>query len=144
MGQMLVEQELVPDVLMFSSAKRTEMTAKFLAEEFSGHKTIGGQKFDSTSSIKEKSLYHAPPRTFVKLMHDLADLNFNQEPEAVMFLAHNPGVELLIEQITGHVEIMPTAAVAWIKLPIDTWAHTQHAIDRGDCRLVEVWRPKTL
>ena len=46
MGKMLVERKLVPQRLLYSSANRTVMTAKLLAEQFDGETTIGGDAFD--------------------------------------------------------------------------------------------------
>lgn len=144
MGQMLVEHSLVPDVLMFSSARRTEMTAASLVKEFMGKKTIGGGSFDAGSAMNKPSLYHAPWQVFTDLMEGLAQTDAAREPSSVMFLAHNPGVEMLIEQLTGQIETMPTAAIAWLELSVDTWANTKAGIDQGAFRFLEVWRPKSL
>lgn len=144
MGQMLAEHALVPDLLMYSSARRTEMTAALLNDEFMGEKTIGGRSFDAASAVNTPSLYQASWQVFLELMEGLALPDATQELSSVMLLAHNPGVEMLIEQLTGQVERMPTAAIAWLELSVDSWSQAKEAVGHGGFRFVEVWRPKSL
>lgn len=147
MGQMLVEQSLVPDMLLLSSSKRTKMTAQFLIEEFEGRRTIGGNSFAKKDAIATPDLYHATWKTHLRLMQGLSETTTSgqtEEPNSVMLLAHNPGIEALIEKLTGQQETMPTAAIAWIELAVEKWSDSNTAIDQGAFRLVEVWRPKSM
>jgi phosphohistidine phosphatase len=59
----------------------------------------------------------------------------------VMIVGHNPGLEELVEQVTGEQHDLPTAALAQIVLPIDRWRDLD-ASTRG--ALVSLWRPKDL
>ena len=58
-----------------------------------------------------------------------------------MIVGHNPGLEQLVEQLTGEREVLPTAALAQIGLPIDRWRNLNLST-RGT--LLGLWRPKEL
>jgi phosphohistidine phosphatase SixA len=58
-----------------------------------------------------------------------------------MVIGHNPGLEALVTILTGRMELMPTAAIAHVLLPIDQW--NQLTVDiEGE--LQNLWRPKAL
>jgi phosphohistidine phosphatase len=59
---------------------------------------------------------------------------------SLLLIAHNPGIEEIIEQLTGQASPMPTSSLAHIELPIETWREL--APDRAGT-LVETWRPAT-
>ena len=55
-------------------------------------------------------------------------------------MGHNPGVEDLIELLTGEIHIVPTCTLAQIEFDIEKWSDTLHRFtDRG--RLVEILKP---
>jgi phosphohistidine phosphatase len=56
-----------------------------------------------------------------------------------MVVGHNPGMEELVEQLGGHYQRMPTAALAQIALPISRWRDLD---EDTNGRLVNLWRPK--
>jgi phosphohistidine phosphatase len=65
-------------------------------------------------------------------------------PEAVarvLVVGHNPDVENLVFALSGHTETMPTAALARIDLPVETWGEVRAGV-RG--ALNGVWRPREL
>ena len=146
MAKYIVDQGLVPGIVYYSSAKRTKMTMELLGEVFSGQTTLEGKPFSESAMIKTKDLYHAPWATYVKIMSSLADENVNEETSSVMLLGHNPGIESLLEKLTGQYETMPTAAVARIELDADSWADCKTAMWREGkgYRLKSVWRPKEI
>ena len=55
-----------------------------------------------------------------------------------MIVGHNPGLEELVDQLTGERQDMPTAALAQIVLPIDRWRDIKLST-RGT--LSGHWRP---
>src|SRR5437763_250008 len=96
MGEFLREQNLVPDCIVASSARRAGKTAQCvaLAAAFRGEIRLTGE------------LYMASPR---KVLEILA-----QTPETcntLLLIGHNPGLEELLEQLTGQHRALPTAAV---------------------------------
>ena len=73
----------------------------------------------------------------VSVLNEIEDESVNR----VMIVGHNPGQENLIGELTGRDERFPTAALARIDLPIDTWQDLTLSVG-GE--LVHLWRPKEL
>ena len=123
-GTVLREQGLVPDVWITSDAVRARATAEAAAQAaaFTGDLAI------------EPSLYLASPADIYGVLRALG-----RGTQTVMIVGHNPGVSELVAQLTGEREEMPTAALARIALPIDSWSAIGEAT-RGT--LVSMWRPK--
>jgi phosphohistidine phosphatase len=125
-GQLLAEQDLVPDVILCSTAVRARQTAERV------HGLLGR----GVPQHFFKELYLAGPGTYLDLLAELPDTS--RRP---MVVGHNPGLEELVTVLTEEEEALPTAALAWIQLAVDTWselgAHT-----RG--QLVRLWRPREL
>jgi phosphohistidine phosphatase len=125
MGRLLKEKELIPDLVISSTAIRAKDTASAVAKH-SGYK---GKK------VKFESLYAAEPAAYLTVLRDLTD-NYRQ----VLIVGHNPGVEELIETLTGEIHIIPTCTLAQIEFNIEKWsAISRERTDRG--RLVEILRP---
>ncbi|MCK5644258.1 MAG: histidine phosphatase family protein [Gammaproteobacteria bacterium] len=125
-GDLLREEGLVPDIILGSSAKRAKRTAEIVAEE-SG---FGGDIMFS------RELYAAWPVSYIDVL--------NIQPDhygCVMVVGHNPGLEELLLVLTGEAERMPTAALAQVTLPIDSWCELSYETS-GE--LVEIWRPREL
>lgn len=144
MGQLLVEKNLVPEKLIFSSAKRTEVTANLLAQQFEGHTTIGGHPFDSNSMESLEDFYLAPWSTYVDQMVGMAADAHQAKLNSVMFLGHNPGIEMLIEKLTGSFESVPTATIAWVQMTGNDWGASKTQIINNGYTLMDIWRPKEL
>jgi phosphohistidine phosphatase len=126
MGELLVREALVPDLIICSSAKRAKKTTKLLAKE-SGYE---GEIFF------ERDLYAAWPEAYINALCAVPD-----EYERVMIVGHNPGLEDLLALLTGEAERMPTAALADISLPIEHWEELSFEVE-GELR--NIWRPKEL
>jgi phosphohistidine phosphatase len=73
----------------------------------------------------------------VGVLNEIEDQSVNR----VMIVGHNPGQESLVRELTGRDERFPTAALARIDLPIETWKELDLSV-RGT--LVHLWRPKEL
>ena len=126
MGLLLAEQNLVPDLIVSSTARRARKTAEKVAEE-SGY--VGA--IDAVGA-----LYLAAPETITRAIRVLPE-----EPARVLVVGHNPGLEELLEQVIGRYERLPTAALVHLELQIDRW----HDFDaQAGGRLVHLWRPKEL
>ena len=128
MGKTLKERGLVPDLVISSTATRAKDTASAVAKH-SGYK---GKR------IRFESLYAAEPGAYLAVLRELAD-NYQR----VLIVGHNPGVEELIELLTGEIHIVPTCTLAQIEFDIEKWSDTLHRLtDRG--RLVEILKPDEL
>lgn len=126
MGALLQDEDLIPDLILCSSAVRTYTTALLVAKACS-----------YMGKIKQtRNLYLAEPQDYVEVFCQVADKHAR-----VLVVGHNPGLEALTEALTGEAMAMPTAALAHIELSLKRWR------DLGtntECKLVNVWRPKKL
>lgn len=126
MGKFIKEQGLTPDCILSSSAKRAQQTAKALAR---------AADYSGTIDIR-KDLYLADTEDYLHACRSLPDTCAR-----AVVVAHNPGSEYIVRHFTEHDETMPTAAIAEIVLPIDSWSEL-NPHTRGSLR--HVWRPKEL
>jgi phosphohistidine phosphatase len=125
-GELLREYGLIPDIVISSDAVRAQLTAEAVTEA-AGY---GGE------ILLDHRLYLASPADILSL------LEIGPETaETIMIVGHNPGLEELVEQLTGELHDMPTAALAQIVLPIDRWRDLEPST-RGT--LLGYWRPADL
>ncbi len=126
MGALLLEQELVPDIILCSPAVRAKKTAKAVSEG-SGH--------EGEIEI-HPDFYPGDPDTFIETLYSLPD-----QIGTVMIVAHNPGLEEFLYVLTGESARMPTSALAQLSLPIDKWFELD---DESGGKLINLWRVKEL
>jgi phosphohistidine phosphatase len=124
-GEYMRQRGLTPAFVAVSSARRTLQTA---AEVLSAIRYDGLVRHS-------RLLYLAEADTLLSVIRKTP----RQYP-SLLLVAHNPGLEHLIEQLTGQAAPMPTCSLAHLELPIETWrALTPNATGR----LLETWRPAT-
>ncbi|MEJ2601093.1 MAG: histidine phosphatase family protein [Anaerolineales bacterium] len=126
MGELLRQLDLFPDLILSSSAQRARQTTQAVVDS-SGY---GGEVYWMDS------LYAAPPESYLDALRALDD-----SLQQVMVVGHNPGMEELLEELTGEAETLPTAALAQVLLPIQSWNQLDEDVD-GE--LVQIWRPRQL
>ncbi len=124
MGRLLAALQLVPDLVLTSTAIRARDTAVLMADTAGYRGTI--------SAIAE--LYHADPAAFVEVVSQIST-----EPEVILVVGHNPGMEEWLRQLVESQHEMPTAAVAQIELPVESWGEVTQET-RGTLR--GLWVPK--
>lgn len=126
MGQLIYVEDLVPDVILSSTARRALETAEIVAEAsgFAGE------------IIQLDDLYHGWPSDYLNVLRPLPD-----DIHIALVVGHNPGVEALLEILTDETEPMPTAALAHLKLPINSW---NQLTDETEGELLNLWRPRGL
>jgi phosphohistidine phosphatase len=126
MGQLLRDEALVPELIITSSAERARTTAELVAMACGYESDI----------IYTRLLYLAAPDAYLEALRELG-----KAQERVMVVGHNPGIEYLVELLTEEKEVMSTATLAQVELPIEQWADLN---DEVIGKLVNVWRPKEL
>ena len=126
MGEHLRQEGLIPDRILTSSAKRARKTASKVAK---GSGYIGKVK-------KLDAFYDSVAGVYYEVLQALPD-----KYQRVMVVGHNPTMEQLVSHLTGHIERMPTAALAHIEIPIQHWEEL-NLYTKGV--LVNLWTPKTL
>jgi phosphohistidine phosphatase len=65
----------------------------------------------------------------------------SDEHQCVLVVGHNPGLEDVLEKLTGRFERLTTAALAHVTLKISEWRELS-ASPQG--QLIHVWRPSDL
>jgi phosphohistidine phosphatase len=124
MGELVREYGLIPDIVISSDAVRAQLTAEAVAEaaRYAGE------------ILLDRRLYIASPADILSLLQTV-----RENAETIMIVGHNPGLEELIEHLTGERQDMPTATLAQIALPIDQWRDLDMST-RGT--LLGHWRPE--
>ena len=123
MGRLLAERGLAPDAVLCSSATRAHDTAQFVADELV-----------ADAPVVRSSLYGGDVEDYLAVLQRLDD-----GVRTALVVGHNPTVSLLVAELAEVDEALPTAAIAWLELPIDRWTDLDGDVDgvlRG------VWRPR--
>lgn len=126
MGRLLLREDLVPDLIISSSAERALGTAEAVAAE-------SGFEGELRTS---PDLYMGDLEDYLSVLGDLSG-----DFQRVMVVGHNPGISELVELLTGVQDRMPTAALAYVRLPINDWASLTDDIEGS---LVHLWWPRQL
>jgi len=126
MGELLLHEDLIPELIISSTAKRAIKTAEYVAYAcgFTG-------KLQATQLF-----YHADPETYLEVLQALPR-NLNR----ILIVGHNPGLEELVEDLTGESVVFTTANIAQIELLIDQWSEL--SFDQ-EYKLVNLWKPREL
>jgi len=123
-GKYLKEKDLIPDLILSSTARRAHDTAQAVAEECS---------FEGQIDLYQ-DLYLSEPACYLDILHCLPD-----DAKRVLVVGHNPDVEELLTLLTDVSEHMTTAALAVVDLPISSWQELSEATDG---RLQILWVPR--
>lgn len=126
MGAWLDAQELIPDLILSSPARRARKTAQAVSE----YSSYDGE----IETVPD--FYPGDPYTFIDTLMSIPD-----EYQSVMIVAHNPGLEELLYALSGESARMPTSSLAQVELPLDSWRDLDDEIDG---KLVNFWRVKEL
>jgi phosphohistidine phosphatase len=126
MGELIVLKELVPQRIFSSSAVRTIETAQNLG--------AACECGDRITAVDE--FYLAEPDIYINYLKTLPD-----DLERVMVIGHNPGLESLLQILSGQIETLTTAVVAYLSLPVKSWKDLS---SETEGELIELWRPKEI
>jgi phosphohistidine phosphatase len=126
MGQLLRDEGLLPDLILSSTARRARKTAEAVAEA-SGY--LGEIEYTG-------DFYPGDPSDYIETLRQAPD-----DLDRIMVVGHNPGLEDLLETLTGESEHLTTSALAQVSLPIGSW---QALDDETEGKLVNLWRVKEL
>ncbi len=123
-GEYLKANDLVPDLILSSTARRAHDTAQAVAEE-SG--------FEGQIDLYQ-DLYLSDTACYLNILQCLPDT-----ASRVLVVGHNPDLEALLTLLTDVTEHMTTATLAEISLPITSWQELNEATDG---RLQNLWTPR--
>tara|TARA_Y100000590_G_scaffold440341_1_gene565597 strand:+ start:691 stop:1176 length:486 start_codon:yes stop_codon:yes gene_type:complete len=123
-GEFLRASDLVPDSIVSSSSLRAQSTASLVVEN------CGRQVFVSI----DPRIYLADQGTLITVIQACSSV-----AQRLLIIGHNPGLEQLVEKLTGEYRELPTTALAHISLPISDWDELKHFTEGT---LVGLWHPK--
>ena len=122
-GKVLLENELVPQVILSSSALRANQTAEIVAKVC---------KLKDSLTVLD-SFYMAEPQAYLDGLKELPD-----QLERAMIVGHNPGLEALLQVMDGKIEALPTGGLAYLVLSLEKWSDI--SIDTAG-ELIGFWQP---
>lgn len=122
----ILKHDLMPELILSSSAVRARETVEILTENLDYQNKI----------IYSDKLYMGEPQDFIDALQETTE-----HEGIVMIVAHNPGLEAYLQIIDGEIESLPTGGLGYLLLAIDDWKDL--SLDTmGD--LIGFWKPKEL
>ena len=140
-GQWLEDEGIRPGIVLCSTARRTRETLELI------HDALGAR----VPVHLEPGLYLADAATLLARLHRIA-----AEVPSVLVIAHNPGLQELVEELAGAPgaaapeararlrKKFPTAALARFRLKIDEWKSLSPDGTAGTIKLMKVISPAQL
>jgi phosphohistidine phosphatase len=106
-GRLLQSNNLVPDFIVSSTAKRARRTADLVmsASEYGGDVAL------------KRSLYEGGPDAYLDALAALPD-----DVNVVLVVGHNPDLENVVERLTGWSEELSTAALVQATFDVQGWS----------------------
>ena len=130
MGNWMMENKLVPDLIISSPAERAFQTCHYILQGFQGQINV---------PVWDKRLYLADVDTILSILKEQSENNHK-----IMIVGHNPGLDYLLQYLCGDKlpltkkgKLMTTATLAIIKLH-DSWSN----IGPDENKLAQIARPK--
>jgi phosphohistidine phosphatase len=111
-GKLLLEQELVPDLLLASSARRTQQTAEIIVRRL----TLTARRAKAA-----EVLYLAPLEEILALVH-----NTGPKVQHLAIVGHNPGLSELAKRLAPEgiaVANLTTGAACTLTFTARTWVN---------------------
>ena len=109
MGVWLKEQNITPDLILSSPAKRAVTTARLL---------LKGLGLEDDIIQTDERIYLASPDGMLKLISEL-DMHANH----LFLVGHNPGHTDLANRLSEvHIDNLPTAAIFAVSFDINRWS----------------------
>lgn len=109
MGERLKKHNILPDLIISSTAKRAKQTAKKIGA------AVG---YDPAKIEWHETLYHCIPSVFEEVMYDIPD-----DVQTVFIVAHNPGITGFVNLLSPKFKIdhMPTCAIVACRFEASQW-----------------------
>lgn len=108
LGQFLLQEDIIPEIVLASSAVRASKTAAIIIDNLGLPKSIIKQKDD---------LYNASAETMLSVIQSV-----DSSKDRVMLVSHNPGVSNFVSLMTDGSSInMGACDVAVVGFEVDSW-----------------------
>jgi phosphohistidine phosphatase len=125
-AKIIDKNDLIPDLILSSTATRAAETVEIIVDSLDYDNEV----------IYLDDLYMGEPEEFIEALNSLDD-----EINTVMIVAHNPGLEAYLQIIDGEIEAMPTAALGYLVLNVESWKDVSFET-MGD--LIGFWTPRSI
>ena len=125
MARLIQTEGMEFDLLLSSTAVRARETIDLVRQH---------AKLRSELRFDER-IYDAPVSRLIQVISEVEN-----DRKVILLIGHNPGMEQLLQSLTGQVERMPTAALAKIKLKTSKWSE----VAETNGTLEWIVRPKEL
>ncbi len=106
MGRLLRKEGLTPDLIVCSPATRALATAEAVA---------AASRYDGEIRVAP-DLYPGDSPIYARVLREIPE-----ELNRALVVGHNPAIERFLSELTGTTEVLPTAAVAVVELPLERW-----------------------
>ena len=126
MGRLLRDEDLAPERIVSSTAVRARETARLVA----------GEAGRGSAVEQTQRLYLASVPEIIRVLGEVGG-----DASRLLVVGHNPGLAALVACLTGCAEALPTAALAQIRLELQSWSRLEESTP---ARLVNLWRPREL
>lgn len=123
-GEVLAERGLTPGIVVASSAKRAQSTAKRVVS------TCGYEG----DIVTAENLYEAYIDDILEVVRSIPE-----EHGTALIVGHNPGFGRFAEILGGRIDAFPTSCWAHLAIDIEYWGEITQA---AAARLEELWYPK--
>lgn len=108
MGKWLAQENIHPDLIISSPAKRAIITARKIAKEID---------YLKDKIIQDKNIYEASVKTLLQIVNQIEN-----EQNIVFLFGHNPGFTDFANYLTGeNISNIPTCGIVQINFEIDDW-----------------------
>lgn len=107
MANVLLQHQIIPDLILSSSANRAKTTAEIFATILGYYQEI----------VFNKTLYLAEIETLFKILHTTPN-----EINTVFLFGHNPELTHFVNEISGeNIENIPTCGICGVELLENNW-----------------------
>lgn len=120
MGEELRAHDLIPDLIVSSTARRAYSTAHCVASECGVEGRV----------MLHPGFYSGGLRPFLEVLEGL-----DPSIQCVLLVGHNPTVEELVYHLTGNLIAMPTATLARVDVAITDWSEL-NGLTAGELRVL--------
>jgi phosphohistidine phosphatase len=124
-GHYIRKKKMRLELLLCSPAERARQTAALVRES---SRLALEMRYD-------ERIYEADVARLLEVVSQI-----EESVSVAMLIGHNPGLEELLELLTGEAHHMPTATLACVSLDVEKWSKARERAGRLDCLL----RPKEL
>ena len=108
-GKLIKDKDIIPSLIISSTALRANTTAELVAKGCNYQGDI----------VLNQSLYEANPKDYLSILETLSD-----KYGSVLIVGHNPVIEETIQMLTDSSDVLPipSCALAHLSLPIEKWS----------------------